>query len=478
MSCYRPLSIPNPKLVKNNVFDKSVIEVPCGHCPSCKESKRLSWFVRLFYEWQFCKDNNGFVLYETLTYNNAHLPHIYDFFNGSEIEKHIPCFSTRDVQLFLKKVRKRLSYFGYNVEFKYFLSMEYGGRTHRPHYHILFFVPSLSISQWFFKKIVEEKWIDNGFVCAGKLNNGFICSAGALSYCSKYVCKDCYEDSYFKRISKTLTNMGFHEDVFKRCFPHVMCSKNLGIYALEFDKNNDLDNFLNGDVFVPDKDRVIRKYRLPLYYDRKIFYNIKYRFFDTYTTDYIIVDNIANVPTGVDYTPVYVLNDLGYEMKSVRAKKSLDAVSNCYRLCMSVPELPCFINKINEKFKTHFETLKEFQCHIKSQLPEEIFVSYSLVYRGCRISYNNSVSSVGHDNSYYDYMLIHNMSRGFRPLSVDFQMLCTNIEQYTSIPFIEDNYKMIRYLYYLIHLELVDIKDKSEMDYVNQKSVYLSQNIV
>ena len=70
------------------------------------------------------------------------------------------------------------------------------------------------------------------------------------------------------------------------------------------------------------------------------------------------------------------------------------------------------------------------------------------------------------------------MSRGVRPLSVDFNNLCVNIDYFNSLPFIEDNYKMIRYLYYLIHLDMVDIKEKRELDYVNQKSVYLAQNIV
>lgn len=477
MSCFHPITIPNPKLVKNNVYDKKVIEVPCGHCAACKDSKRLSWFVRLYYEWQYCIDQHGFALYETLTYNNEHLPHIYDFYNGKDIEKHIPCFSVRDIQLYLKKIRKRLTYFGYDIQFKYFLSMEYGGKTHRPHYHVCFFVPSAKISPWFFKRIVEDKWIENGFVKSGSMNNGFICSQGGLSYCAKYVCKDIYEDAYFRRIKTSLEKLHM-SDCIAPCFPHVMCSKNLGLYALELDNNNDLDNFLKGDIFLPDEKLQIKQYKLPLYYERKLFFDVKYRYFDSHCNDYLLVSKLSDVPLGFECCPVYVLNDLGIEMKSARAQKALDSVSNVYRICMSIPEFPTFLKKLNDKFNTSFDSIKSFQTFINSQLPEEVFVSYSLVYRGCSVSYNTDCGCESQSNSYYDYMLVHNMSRGVRPLSVDFQKFCNNVQSYSSIPYIEDNYKMIRYLYYLIHLELEQFKDELENDYVNQKTAYLMQQYV
>lgn len=62
-------------------------------------------------------EHNSFV---TLTYDDDHLP-----LDGS--------LNYPDVQLFLKRTRKRLK------PFRFFLSGEYGEVTNRPHYHVCFF---------------------------------------------------------------------------------------------------------------------------------------------------------------------------------------------------------------------------------------------------------------------------------------------------------------------------------------------------
>lgn len=473
MSCLRPITINNPALIKTHVYDKRLLEVPCGHCQNCKDVRRMSWFVRLYYEWQYCIDKGGFALIETLTYNNAHLPWLL---SGSC--EPVKCFSVDDVQKYLKRIRKQLSsvFKHCKIEFKYFLSMEFGSRLHRPHYHIIFFVSTPVVNKWYFKYLVESKWHENGFTCSGKLNHGFVCSVGGLSYCAKYVCKDIYEDSFFRKLENKLIASGLSKEVFRPCFPHPMCSQNLGIYALEFDKYNDLDKFFNGEIYLPDSKFEVRKYKLPLYYERKIFYDIRYRFFDSRCNDYILVSKLSDVPDGVDYCPIYVLNDLGIEMKSKRSQKVLDSVTHVYRLCLSLPEYKEILDKVNEHFKKNFESIGMLQTFLSQHLPEETFVSYSLVYRGCTVVNNVNPCDCVNDNTYYDYMLIHNMSRGYRPLSVEFNCLCNNIESYMSLPLIEDCYKIIRYMYYLIMRSLDDIKLREEAFYVDLKTSYLARS--
>lgn len=476
--CFRPVTIQNPALVKNNVYNKSLIEVPCGHCPQCKDIKRLSWFVRLYYQWKHCEELGGFALYETFTYNNSHVPRClveYDIIH----QQGILCYSVRDIQLYMKRLRKRLNSIYPDVDLnnkvKYFFAMEFGGKTHRPHYHPLFFVETPEIDKFVFKRECENLWHENGFTKAGKLNSGFVCHVGGLSYVAKYVCEDIYEDEYLRNLEHKLLKMGFDKEQFKDIYPRVICSKNLGISALEYDLNNDLQNFLEGSIYLPDKDEIIKNYKLPLYYERKMFYDVHYRYFDLASNTYVSVRRLAEVPFGLDYTPIYVLNDLGLEMKDTRAKKSLDAVTNVYRVVTSMPSFVPFLDKLNNKFNTEFKSIPEFQNHIKTKLPEEIFVSYSLVYRGCKtIEYKQS-SPCG-SSPYYDYMLIHNMSRGVRPLSVDFDNLCNNIDFFNSIDNIEDNYRMVRYMFYLLNSELEEYKNKVELDYVNQKSAYLAQS--
>lgn len=469
--CFRPITINNPALVKNNVYNKSRLEVPCGHCSQCKDIKRLSWFVRLYYEWKKCEELNGFGLFETFTYNEKHVPRILPNYKGG-----LRCFSVRDLQLYLKRLRKRLSkeYPDLNLTnvLKYFISMEYGGNTHRPHYHPVFFVESPLIDRFKFKKICEELWNENGFTRSGDLNFGFICNAGGLSYVAKYVCKDAYEDSFVRNREHYLLKLGYTKDQFKSIYPRVLCSKNLGINALEYDLNNDFNTFLEGSIVIPDKDKILRNYKLPLYYERKLFYDTRFRYFDG--CSYVSVARLSEVPFGVDYSPIYVLNDLGLEMKDVRAKKTLDAVTNVYRIVTSLPSFDDFITKLNNKFDTKFKNMYDFQIYVKNNLPEHIFVNYSLVYRGCKTVEYKLQSPCG-STPYYDYMLINNMSRGYRPLSVDYDNLCYNIDLYNNIPFIDDIYCMVRYMFFLVNTELEELNIKKELNYVKQKSAYIAQ---
>lgn len=471
MSCFHPITVKNPAKVKNRVYDKSTLEVPCGHCIGCKNDKRLGFFIRLYYEMKYCIDNDGFALYETLTYNNEHLPVILKA-SGLNDGKGIPCFSISRVQKYLKRIRKKLKDLGYNIQFKYFLSMEYGCRLHRPHYHILFFVPTPLISRFRFKKIVEELWIENGFVKAGSSNFGFVNGTGALQYCAKYVCKDIYEDTYLNKLEKKLLSCGFKKDDFKDIYPKTLLSQGLGIYALEYDKNNDFKTFLNGDIRIEMKKDIIKAFKLPLYYERKLFFDVHYRYFDDSSNSYFSVSKLADVPYGVDYSPIYVLNDLGLEMRDKRIEKRVDAVTNVYRIVTCVPEDTSILYKLNNKFKTNYKTLVQFQDFVKVHLPESIFVNYSLIYRGCHVSQNCIPSPLG-STPYMDYTLINRMNFGVRPLSVDFNNLCYNIDYYCNLPYIEDLYQMIRYVYFLLHLNLEDKFLKEELDYCNQKSAYL-----
>jgi hypothetical protein len=49
-------------------------------------------------------------------------------------------------------------------------------------------------------------------------------------------------------------------------------------------------------------------------------------------------------------------------------------------------------------------------------------------------------------------------------------------DKVTNIPYIEDNYQMVRYVYYLINVELENIFNKKEYEYIEQKTAYLLAN--
>lgn len=138
MLCRRPFirDRTGKVLVRPDIGDiKDGIPFPCGQCLACRINKRRYWTLRLLLEFFENHEKASFV---TLTYSDEHLP-------LSESVR--PVLSKRDVQLFLKRVRKK---FGQGI--RYYAAGEYGPKTQRPHYHIILFGvgPDELDSDWFY----------------------------------------------------------------------------------------------------------------------------------------------------------------------------------------------------------------------------------------------------------------------------------------------------------------------------------------
>lgn len=105
-----------PRTVKSG--DGQHYVVPCGQCIACRLNRVRDWSIRLMHELRY-HDKAVFI---TLTYDDEHLPE-----NGSLVK--------RDVQLYLKRLRKRLG----DNKIRFFLCGEYGEKFLRPHYHLICF---------------------------------------------------------------------------------------------------------------------------------------------------------------------------------------------------------------------------------------------------------------------------------------------------------------------------------------------------
>lgn len=103
-----------------------VIPVPCGKCKPCRGRRLNGWAFRLLEEEKICNSAN----FITLTYGTTHIP---------ITERGSLSLCKRDVQLFIKRLRKKHD--GANIvgSIKYYAVGEYGSTTVRPHYHILLF---------------------------------------------------------------------------------------------------------------------------------------------------------------------------------------------------------------------------------------------------------------------------------------------------------------------------------------------------
>lgn len=131
---------------------------PCGQCLPCRINRRRVWTIRMVFE-SFCHSASSFV---TLTYDEDHLP------DDGQLSK-------RDVQLYLKRLRKSLE----PRKIRYYLAGEYGPQTKRPHYHAVLF----GVHPVLDADAVNKAW-QKGFCVIGQ-----DCSDAAIQYVAGYVTK-------------------------------------------------------------------------------------------------------------------------------------------------------------------------------------------------------------------------------------------------------------------------------------------------
>lgn len=156
--CMTPFTVKDKKT-------KESIPVPCGKCPNCKRRRISGWSFRLMQEDKVSENS----LFITLTYDTKVVPITKSGYMG---------LNKRDLQLFFKRLRKAhnnvLGLDGYPVRIKYYACGEYGGRTFRPHYHVILFNARI--------ELIQDAW-QNGAVHYGKV------TGASVGYTLKYMSK-------------------------------------------------------------------------------------------------------------------------------------------------------------------------------------------------------------------------------------------------------------------------------------------------
>jgi hypothetical protein len=167
------------KKIYDIIPSQNIITIKCGKCEECRKEKMLEMKTRLKEELK--KHKEAFFL--TLTYDEEHKKNL----------------NKRDIQLFLKRLRK-------DMELKYFYVGELGEETKRPHYHMIIFgeIPKdleecinttkKGHKQYKSKKI-EEKW-QNGIVRISKMELPLI------GYICKYMLKNCSKKEFISGWSR------------------------------------------------------------------------------------------------------------------------------------------------------------------------------------------------------------------------------------------------------------------------------------
>jgi hypothetical protein len=140
---------------------KDQVPVPCGKCPVCSARRISGWSFRLMKEGE--RSSSSFFV--TLTYDTNHVPITKTGYMS---------LSKEHLQKYFKRLRKLN-----DEKLKYYAVGEYGGKTMRPHYHIILFNAKL--------ETVLKAWALDGKYF-GDYHVGKVTEA-SIGYTMKYISK-------------------------------------------------------------------------------------------------------------------------------------------------------------------------------------------------------------------------------------------------------------------------------------------------
>lgn len=253
------------------------LNVPCGECQECQNQKQQEYLTRLAYEYEYCKAIGGYVLFETLTYNEENVPRLHGLmcFNKEHYTSFANKLRTYLVRHYEKQFYKNLIVDGNNADtyfypylysteyeeietdidsedemwmmtikvknqptkpeycpigkIKIFFVSEYGGEYGRPHYHMIIFV-EYKISPVAMCYYIRKAWI-YGFVDARKPEEKICNSMKSIAYVAKYVCKDIewtrilinQKNSKFRKYLEIKWRQIYGEELDERLFKTMPC---------------------------------------------------------------------------------------------------------------------------------------------------------------------------------------------------------------------------------------------------------------
>lgn len=152
------------------------VQIPCGRCFLCRQSRAYDILVRAVAESRMY-DFSSFV---TLTVDDDR---IHDVFPFRKLVR-------RPYQLFLKRLRKCIG------RFRYLLCGEYGSLSGRPHYHLIIFGRKFvdgfirSDDSWCDSYVLQQCWPYGHITCSEVCNE-------RLAYVSGYQLKGDFDDVDF-----------------------------------------------------------------------------------------------------------------------------------------------------------------------------------------------------------------------------------------------------------------------------------------
>lgn len=335
--CYSTIRIENNSRQFDLRKDKLFLNVPCGKCGECRQKRQDEVTARLYYQFletektivpgfhydsvdgRVSINEHGYVYFESFTYNEEMVPWCHG----------IKCFNPDHYRYFMVNLRNDLKREGYpKGSIKVYWCSEYGGNTYRPHYHALFFV-TCAITPEHLEELLQRNWCiitNRNKANSKRLSLGFtdisnphehshekpselVCdSIAVLGYVGQYIGKDIeFEQVLAKQKNSSYDGLPISEEEYKIMKPFTRQSNGIGECIKDC---LTIDELMDGRMSIPDKLQGTKSIALPLYIDRKVFY---------------------------DYNPedkCFRLNDIGFQMREHRllhnreyVKKQIDWLS-------------------------------------------------------------------------------------------------------------------------------------------------------
>ena len=151
-----PCLYPRTVRVKNKLGEINYIQVPCGKCYACQQTKSLEFAFRLYQE----VNHSMNAYFVTLTYEDSNL----SFALNEESGEMQPCLVKKDLQDFFKRLRQYCTrQIDKEMKLKYFACGEYGFKFHRPHYHFILCSSNILLNVEQALEACEKSW-NLGFV--------------------------------------------------------------------------------------------------------------------------------------------------------------------------------------------------------------------------------------------------------------------------------------------------------------------------
>lgn len=301
-----------------NRYSAYELSIPCGECTECRRDRANEWRIRTYYEYLDCISKGGFAIWDRLSYDNEHLPHLAGLERGVPDNLDFTCFNDQDITNFMKRLRSNLTYekFKPKKSIRYLIAAEYGQEegdyiddkghhrqyTLRPHYHVIMYCTDKKLTPAKLSMHIKKAWgkgqtngIEDNPTYFG--SKGIIHDKADAITISDYIGKYCLKSQDYDKVAKFKTqelirwyiaqergkaydeipdkalklkpNRERIQKLLRRVGTFHRQSQNYGATALNDKKATKREGLLG----MPDKKKIWWYQKLPLYFLRKEYQN-------------------------------------------------------------------------------------------------------------------------------------------------------------------------------------------------------------